>query len=341
MPKSQFVDFSLVKKSVSMRQILDHYQLTNKLQQKGDSLSGVCPIHTGDNPTQFRVSLSKNCWNCFGQCKRGGNIIDFVSLKEGVTIREAALRIQEWFNLPSRKSAWAPAPDTTPLPDNKEPGTSKKTKEPESKPEGSDENKPLSFSLEHLDPAHPYLAERGLTPETVETFGLGFCKKGLLTGHIAIPIHNAAGQIVAYAGRWPGQPPDGKPKYKLPAGFKKSLELFNLHRAASEPSEQPLVIVEGFFDCLKLWQHGLRRVVALMGSSLSPAQEELIRDHTSAWSQVLVMLDEDDAGRAGRDDIVGWLSRWLFVKVHVFPTEGMQPDQMSADEVEQLFGGGA
>jgi DNA primase len=91
----------------------------------------------------------------------------------------------------------------------------------------------------------------------------------LAAARIAIPIHNAKGEVVAYAGRWPGNPPDGTPKYRLPTGFRKGLELFNLDRAIQEPADKPLVIVEGFFDAVKLHQHGCRKVVALMGSSLS------------------------------------------------------------------------
>jgi DNA primase len=82
--------------------------------------------------------------------------------------------------------------------------------------------------LHKLQADHPYLAERGLTPETIEAFGVGFCGKGMMADRIAIPIHNPDGLIVAYAGRWPGEPPDGTPKYKLPQGFRKSLELFNI-----------------------------------------------------------------------------------------------------------------
>jgi hypothetical protein len=61
----------------------------------------------------------------------------------------------------------------------------------------------LSFSL-HLDPAHPYLRERGLSDEDIETFGLGLASRGVMAGRIAIPIHDELGQLVAYAGRWPG-----------------------------------------------------------------------------------------------------------------------------------------
>ena len=83
-------------------------------------------------------------------------------------------------------------------------------------------NMPLKFTLKHLDGAHPYIRERGLTPETNAHFNLGYCQKGIMAGRIAITIHNELGELVVYAGRWPGNPPEGKGKYKLPAGFHKS-----------------------------------------------------------------------------------------------------------------------
>ncbi|MCI0537350.1 MAG: CHC2 zinc finger domain-containing protein [Verrucomicrobiales bacterium] len=332
--KGDFVDFSRVKKSVTIVQILEHYGLPSKLQQNGDKFTGPCPIHNGDNPTHFRVSISKNCWNCFGKCKRGGNILDFVSLKEGVSIREAALRIQKWLGIESPKLANSGSSDNDSPPPRKEERVEKK---PQTESESRTENKPLTFSLQHLDKTHPYLAERGLTEETVTTFGLGFCNKGILADHIAIPIHNAAGQIVAYAGRWPGQPPDDKPKYKLPAGFKKSLEIFNLHRAAEVDSTIPLVVVEGYFDCMKLWQAGVKRVVALMGSTLSAAQEVLIAKTAGPNGRVVLMFDEDNAGRAGREDTLKRLAKTTFVKSVILSEEGQQPEQLTAEELQRLL----
>lgn len=337
MPKSNYVDFKAVKASVSMLQILDHYGLTERFKRTNDSLSGACPLHNGENPTQFRVSLAKNCWNCFGQCKRGGNVLDFVALKEGVSLRQAALRISEWFNLSfdvPTSDGKADVGGETPKPAR--PRASAKSRDAT---DDTGPNKPLGFQLQNLDTAHPYLTERGVSKETVMEFGLGFCGNGSMTGRIVIPIHNVQGQLIAYAGRWPGEPPAGTPKYKLPAGFKKSLELFNLHRAIQQSSDAPLVIVEGFFDCIKLWQHGLKRVVALMGSTLSLAQEELIRKHTNAQALVLVMLDEDEAGQAGRQEIVCRLSRFCFVKLHQFESADTQPEHLSAEQVRQIIGG--
>lgn len=338
MPKSPYVDFKAVKASVSMLQILDHFGLTERFKRNGDSLSGTCPLHNGENPTQFRVSVSKNCWNCFGQCKRGGNVLDFVAIKEGVSIRQAALHISEWFGLEFDAPLNNSEAKTS---DSKPP---RKASKPKAEENGSGTpdagpNKPLGFQLQNLDTAHPYLTERGLSPETLVEFGLGFCANGSMKDRIVIPIHNAEGKLLAYAGRWPGEPLENTPKYKLPAGFKKSLELFNLHRAIQASSEQPLVIVEGFFDCIKLSQLGCKRVVALMGSTLSQAQEELLRKHATSASLVLVMLDEDEAGLSGREDIARRLSRFCFVRVHSFEKADMQPENLSAEQVRQIVGG--
>jgi DNA primase len=133
----------------------------------------------------------------------------------------------------------------------------------------------LTFTLKNLDASHAYLQERGLTAETIAAFGLGYCAKGSMAGRIAIPIHDADGKVVAYAGRWPGNPPGDMPKYKFPNGFLKSLEVYNLHNALKESPSEPLIVVEGFFDCIMLWQAGFRRVVSVMGSSISDAQAAL------------------------------------------------------------------
>src|SRR5712692_10409391 len=73
--------------------------------------------------------------------------------------------------------------------------------------------------------------------------------------------------------------------------LKNSLVLFNLHRAMERGrlTQQPLIVVEGFFDCMKVWQGGFN-CVALMGCEESAAQEELLVRHAS---QVLLMLDGD------------------------------------------------
>jgi DNA primase len=344
MPKSKFVDFKAVKAALTMEQVLEHYGLLEKFKRSGDRLSGPCPIHKGSNPTQFSVSISKNAWNCFSECKHGGNVLDFIARMDDVSILAAANQAIEWFHLdPEAMSADSHE-------EAGEPGEPPKAGDaPRARPaarpapvqENATPNKPLQFRLDKLVREHPYLITgRGLTLETIVDFGAGYCAKGMMAERIAIPIHNPEGNVVAYAGRFPGEPPEGTPKYKLPPGFRKSLELFNLDRARKEPADQPLVIVEGFFGCMKFHQCGCRKVVALMGSTLSAAQEELIRKHnTDRHSQVIVILDEDEAGRAGREDIAVRLAKFVFVKVHAFDKDGEQPEDMSAEEMADLFAG--
>ncbi|HAO78995.1 MAG TPA: hypothetical protein DCQ92_08485, partial [Verrucomicrobia subdivision 3 bacterium] len=316
MSKTAFVDFKAVKAAITMEQVLEHYGLMDKFKRGTDSLNGPCPIHKGSNPTQFRVSLSKNIWNCFSECKHGGNVLDFIAEMENVSIHAAALKAIEWFNLdPAAMAASADKGDSgeteRPAPAPKAAAKPAASPKPAPAPESSAPNTPLKFRLDKLERSHPYLTEqRGLTPETIVDFGIGFCSKGMMADRIAIPIHNVKGEVVAYAGRFPGEPAEDTPKYKLPPGFRKSQELYNLDRAVKQPAEQPLVIVEGFFDAMKLHQHGCYKVVALMGSTLSAAQEELIRQHTSSRSHVIVMLDENEAGQAGREDIACRLSKF-------------------------------
>ena len=340
MPKSKFVDFKAVKAAITMEQVLEHYGILDQFKRSGDSLSAPCPIHKGSNPTQFRVSISKNVWNCFSECKHGGNTLDFIARMDDVSILAAANKAIEWFQLDpeamsanseeeAKQPSEAPKAGDAPRP--------KPVAKPAPVVENGAPNKPLQFRLDKLERTHPYLAERGLTLETIVDFGAGYCAKGMMAERIAIPIQNPEGAVVAYAGRFPGEPAEGTPKYKLPQGFRKSLELFNIDRASKEPG--PLVIVEGFFGCMKLHQFGCRKVVALMGSTMSAAQEELIRRHTDRNSQVIVMLDEDEAGRAGREDIAVRLAKFVFVKVHAFDEDGQQPEDMSADEVNQIIGG--
>ena len=108
-------------------------------------------------------------------------------------------------------------------------------------------NKPLGFTLKDLTADHDYIRQRGIAAATAESFGLGFFRaKGRLSGRVVIPIHDALGQLVAYAGRTND---NAEPKYKLPTGFYKSLELFNYHRAVeAEAHGRPFARL--MFACL-------------------------------------------------------------------------------------------
>ncbi|HZH98799.1 MAG TPA: CHC2 zinc finger domain-containing protein, partial [Fimbriimonadaceae bacterium] len=151
-----FVDFRAVKAAVSMEQVLEHYGLKDTLRPVGnDSLTGCCPIHKGNNPTQFRVSRSKNCWKCFSDCQCGGNVLDFISRMEEVPIHKAAVLAAEWFNvhLGVRRRTASDAQSERGSLGKGEGGEAPRVrqsadqKEPTPRAESPEPNKPLEFAL--------------------------------------------------------------------------------------------------------------------------------------------------------------------------------------------------
>src|SRR5882724_9416292 len=157
MSKNQFVDFKTVKAAITMEQVLQHYGLFDQFKRSGDSLSGPCPIHRGGNPTQFRVSVSKNIWNCFSECKHGGNTLDFIARMENITIHAAALKAIEWFGI--EDSALASNSDEeeqhVSQPAKSGPAPKPVEKKQSLAAEKIGPNKPLKFRLDKLEREHP------------------------------------------------------------------------------------------------------------------------------------------------------------------------------------------
>jgi DNA primase len=323
-----WVDFKTIKAAVGIQQVLDHYAV--KLKKAGKEFRGRCPIHKGEGSESFHANPEKNVFHCFS-CQAKGNVLDFVAAMEKCSVRDAGLKLQQWFNLDSGEDrgerSSAPAPDTKPAT-----GSQLAREEEPVAGERGEPNRPLGFQLKGIDHAHEYLTQRGVDPETAEYFGVGFFSgRGSMSGRIVIPIENERGELVAYAGR----AIDGsEPKYKLPAGFKKGQVLFNLCRALEEDSTGAVVLVEGFFDCIKVTE-AEHVCVALMGCSMSEEQEAQLVAH---FRQVVVMLDGDEAGRSAAGEIAGRLTHKMWVRVADVP-EGRQPDQLSTEELRELLGG--
>jgi DNA primase len=328
---SVWVDFKAVKQTVSMEMAVARYGVMLRRVDR-TYLRGRCPLPThrskSSNQT-FIVNTDKNAWACHSKScagarggRIGGNVLDFVAVMESCSLRHAALRLQEWFVVTTE-----PPKALTPTHPQDVPSTTGTSCAPKSLT-GEIRNKPLPFTLKGIDYSHPYLGGRGITEETARHFGIGFFPgNGCMQGRIVVPIHNEDEVLVAYAGRALAQ---SEPKYKFPALFRKSLVLFNLHRAVKHG--RTVIVVEGFFDCLKVHQAGLPCVVALMGCSLSQRQEQLLRGH---FHEVILLLDGDNAGRTAGPAIAGRLVSTLSTKIVEVPA-GSQPDQLGADQIRCL-----
>ncbi|HEY5622742.1 MAG TPA: toprim domain-containing protein, partial [Gammaproteobacteria bacterium] len=101
----------------------------------------------------------------------------------------------------------------------------------------------------------------------------------------------------------------------------------------AEHADRGLIVVEGFFDCFKVHQAGFSNVVALMGSTLSEPQQELLLGHSD---RIALMFDGDDAGIKCLRDFYGRLRRRLYLReIHL--ESGEQPDALSDDRIRELL----
>ena len=256
---TRWIDFTALKRQVSVKDVLSRYGLLAGLhEKKAGRLVGPCPIHGGKNGTSFNVDLEKNVFHCFSQCG-GGNVLDLVmKLERTDSIRTAGEKLADWFGLKFERTRASAAPKAT----ESKARSAAPTPSPPPRPTGdSAPNPPLERELRDLNPDHPYLVTRGLTIPTIKTFGIGYCTRGLMRGRIAVPILDQHGITIAYCGRAVSDDLAAKAgKYRLPPGFKKSLVLFNLHRA-KEFADRGAIVVEGLFDCFKVHDVGKPRAM--------------------------------------------------------------------------------
>jgi DNA primase len=214
------------------------------------------------------------------------------------------------------------------------------------------------------DAARAYLVRRGLKPETVEQFGLGYSersgrallrlleqrnftveqidKSGLVRkrddgtfydyfrGRLMFPIHNEMGKVIGFGGR--GLADDDVPKYlnsptiemRMPI-YEKSKVLFNLHRAKETiRKEDRAILVEGYMDVIGVFAAGFRGVVASCGTALTADQVRAVKRHTD---KMVVNFDPDAAGeKAAEGKLPILLEEGLQVRI-VELDGGLDPDE--------------
>jgi DNA primase len=337
----KLIKFDHVNTHGDFEKLLSHYGID--YTKKGNQLRALCPLHEDTNPS-LSIALDAdgetkpNTFHCFG-CHESGSIIDFAAHLDGGTVREGAEIVAELSGC-----GLAPAKSTTkkaaksakrPVKGRK----SSKRANPRSAAKKADRgnseasgdvsgvdsgNKPLQFALT-LNAEHPYVGERvGVWAR--DAFGIGVCdesSRSMMAGRCCVPIHNASGEPVAYAGRYLGDDPKVE-KWMFPPGFKKMQELYNLHRVVGA---ELVVIVEGFFDVLRLAELGIP-AVACMGTAVSEAQVELLK--SIGVRRVVVAFDGDNEGQAAVPAVTSLLTRSFFVRHGALP---VGEDPGSADEM--------
>lgn len=133
-----------------------------------------------------------------------------------------------------------------------------------------------------FDATNKYLKSRGIDDKTAKEFDL---RVNFFSRAVIIPVYQG-GKLSGWAERRL----DREPRYKYqPKGFSRNNTLFNLDRVKDSSW---VVVVEGVFDCIAMWQVDLP-TVAILGSNLGDGQVEKLKK----FDTIIFIPDTDEAGK--------------------------------------------
>lgn len=298
------------------------------------NIQSACPVHGGDNKTAFSYHLGKCCWSCFTHnChqKYGNDIIGLCRGLKKMNFQDTIDWIKEVISSDQFEE----------IKINKEQYNSL--------------HNPLICDkrLKNLDPTHDFIQLRNFSEETCKYFESGVSVSGKTYHHrLMVPIRNISGELVGITGRsifeknndgwyYPSRFTIDDKFKKLfvkwrnyPKGFNKSIEIYNIDKACSSiQSSGIVVIVEGPFDCWRLHSCGLKNTVALLGSSLSISQFNLLQK--CGAKTFAIALDSDDAGQAAYQRIKSLYGDK--VKISKIFFDKKDPDSLTDDEFNRYI----
>ncbi len=299
-------------------EIVDLVSQSVKLRRSGKNYTGFCPFHTNTRTPAFVVFPDSGTWRCFGQCNEGGDIFRYVMKKEGWDFATTLRYLAEKAGVQLE----APTPER------------QAEEETHTRIRGLLEDA-VTFYRHHLTQtpggkaAFDYLLKRGLTPATIELFGLGYAPPGWenTLGHftakgfspeellqaglvsekegggvrdrfhnrIMFPIRDGMGKMTGFGARI--LDPNDIPKFlnsPQTALFDKGRLLYGLDQARKPiRTVGQAVIVEGYLDVIALHQAGFANAVSPMGTALTEDQFRLLKRFTR---RLILALDPDSAG---------------------------------------------
>jgi DNA primase len=319
------LDFKILKNTVSISQVLAAKGLTNQFKKRGDRLFGPCPIHGGDNPSAFVVSISKNQWYCFSQCRTGGDVIELVRRLDHLSYRQTAARLASLTSL----SPLSPMGQSTAS------SAAKPHADRQSRQEHPSRRvqpfRPYTRRL-FLDPDSPFLQQKGISTRTARAFEAGvYHGPGFLQDCIGVRLHDSSGKPLGYLGRrLDRQQAMTYGKWKLPSRLPKRQILYGFHRVANF-LHRALCIVECPWGVMRLHQLGVP-AVALLGAYLSEPQRQLL----TTVKRVVIILDGDSTGRTASTQVKESLIDTTDVKIVNLP-DNLDPDELSDQEFKSIL----
>ncbi len=331
-----------------------------ELKQSGVRFLGLCPFH-GEKTPSFSIHAGQQFYHCFG-CGESGDVFSFMMKYHNLDFPEALKELAGRYKieLPERR----------------------RSKEERALEEKRDllfrVNKKCAQIYSHYletakgaEAGRVYLHERGVAPEIVKKFVLGYAPSveaegwsylsgqlnreetaiavegGLLApkknggtydrfrDRVVFPLFDISGRVCGFGGRIVG---DGQPKYlNSPESivFNKSRLLLGLyHLKDSIRKKKRAILVEGNFDLVSLVAHGCDNVAAPLGTALTREQLRLLKRFTT---EVTLLFDGDEAGeKAAVRAVPHFLAEQVVGHIALLPS-GHDPDTYIRENgLEQL-----
>ena len=361
------IDQQTRQRILDSAQILDVVSDFISLRRQGVSYVGLCPFHSDRNPS-FYVNPAKNICKCFS-CGEGGTPLNFIMKHEQLSYTEALKYLAKKYNIE--------VVEREETEEEKQRNSERESLFVVNDFAAKFFQKQLTDTEEGRSVGMAYFRERGIRPETIEKFGLGYSPEsktaftqaalqagypmrrlsevGLtieyedrpgvgidrFRGRVIFPVRNLSGRYVAFGGRVMTKSAKTAKYVNSPESliYSKSRELYGLYWAKSAIAKKGMCyLVEGYTDVLSMHQAGIENVVSSSGTALTLDQIRLIRRFTTS---ITVLYDGDAAGiKAALRGIDLLLEEGFRIKVVLLP-EGEDPDSFarshSSSELEEYL----
>lgn len=311
---AKYEDEQSIREIESRIDIVELVSETVNLSRKGNNYWGLCPFHQEKTPS-FSVNRDKQMFYCFG-CHAGGNVFSYLMKKDGLEFKEALeilaaktgvdiSRSQDKKIIDKRKAIMAVNNAAAQYYQDVLAGEQgQAARDYLTKREISPETIAtfrLGYALDAWNQVEDYLLQKGFAAETIKASGL--IKRSetqnrfydLFRQRIIFPIFQYNQDVVGFGGRSLGE---SIPKYLNTAEtelFSKRKNLYGLAQARESIREKNTAfLVEGYMDCIKLQQAGIKNVVASLGTALTEEQARLLRRYAE---KIVVLYDGDEAGQ--------------------------------------------
>ena len=318
------------------------------LKKRGTNLIGLCPFHDEKTPS-FNVNPARNIFKCFGCGKAGDSAIfirdiehisypdalRYLAKKYNIKIEEKELTLEEKMAQTEREKMF----NINEFADKYFVDTLWNTEE--GRTIGLEyfrergyfdpiiQKFHLGYSPAQWNSFTNFAKQNGYDPEFLEKVGFAIKRQNdefydRFRGRVMFPIHNLTGKVVGFGGRILKADPEKKlAKYQnSPESeiYQKKQTLYGIYFAKNAIARQDeCILVEGYFDVLRMHQIGIENVVASSGTSLTMEQIRLVKRYTK---NITMLYDGDAAGihaaLRGTDMI---LSEGMNVRVVVLPPE--------------------